>query len=237
MRLRHIPEAADIVAKSRFVVQDPASMRGKWHTAPERDLFVEIGMGKGRFIIEMALAHPEADFLGIERYDSVLFRACERMEGIPYHTPADKMERERHPEEDMDLAVPENLRFLSVDASLLPEIFVPGEVDGIYLNFSDPWPKARHAKRRLTSREFLARYAQVMKDGGKVEFKTDNTELFAFSLEEIEAVPFFELTASTEDLHRDPVLNTGNIMTEYERKFSKLGHKICKLTAVYHRQQ
>ena len=234
MRLRNIPEAKDIVANSPFVVHDPASMRGKWHIAGGRELFVEIGMGKGRFIIEMASARPEADFAGIERYDSVLMRACERMEGIPYHTPADKLEREAHPELDRDFVPPSNLRFMSVDARELPEIFAPGEVDGIFLNFSDPWPKARHAKRRLTSEEFLNRYAQVLKNGGTVEFKTDNTALFAFSLEEIDRSSSFELVAATHDLHRDPVLSEGNILTEYERKFSKLGHKICKLIAVFH---
>lgn len=235
MRLRHIPEAAEIVAKSPFVVHEPGARRGHWREDPARPLYLEIGMGKGRFIIETALAHLEADYLGIERYDSVLFRACERMEGIPYHTPADRIEREEHPELDADFVPPGNLHFLSIDARELPEIFAEGEVDGIFLNFSDPWPKLRHAKRRLTSREFLARYEQVLKDGGRLEFKTDNTGLFEFSVVEIGEAPHWELEAVTRDLHRDPVLNEGNIMTEYERKFSKLGNRICKLIAVYHR--
>jgi tRNA (guanine-N7-)-methyltransferase len=99
------------------------------------------------------------------------------------------------------------------------------------LNFSDPWPKDRHARRRLTSREFLARYDQFLVPDGRIEFKTDNQDLFTFSLEEIQASPVWTLNASTRDLHHDPVLNEGNVMTEYEEKFSSIGNPICKLIA------
>lgn len=234
MRLRYIKEASDIVLASPYVIKDPAARRDHWKFDPARPLYIEIGMGKGRFLIDTARAHPEADYIGIERYDSVLFRACERMAGIPYHTPADKLEREQNPELDLDFTPPENIRFLSADARALTEFFAKGEVDGIYLNFSDPWPKARHAKRRLTSKEFLHLYEQVLPDGGFIEFKTDNAGLFAFSKEEIAAQPHWQITLCTEDLHRDPVLMKDNIMTEYERKFSKLGNRICKLRAIYH---
>lgn len=233
MRLRNIPEAKGIVENSKYVIHDPASKKGAWHV-DGRPLMIEIGMGKGRFIIEMALRHPECDYLGMEMYESVLFRACERMEGILYSTPLDKLEQE-HEENEQPLPVPQNLHFLRNDARLLPDIFAEGELDRIYLNFSDPWPKARHAKRRLTSRQFLARYEQVLKDGGRIEFKTDNNGLFEFSLEEIAACPNWELVASTRDLHHDLAMNEGNIMTEYERKFSALGNKINKLIAVYHK--
>lgn len=231
MRLRNIPEAQGIVDASPYVIHDPASLRGKWKTNPKRPLILEIGMGKGRFIIETAAAHPEADYIGIERYSSVLFRACLKMEGIPYSTPADKIEREQNPELDEGFVPPENLHFLDIDARSLPEIFEKGEVDGIYLNFSDPWPKARHAKRRLTSREFLAMYERVLAPGAFLEFKTDNRGLFDFSVEEIREAPNWVLTAVTYDLHRDPEMSRGNIMTEYERKFSRLGNKICKMAA------
>ncbi len=126
-------------------------------------------MGKGRFLMDLARLHPEINYIGIEMYDSVLLRALQKREknwsrrGNGYS----------------------QFIFMSVDARLLPEIFEKGEVDKIYLNFSDPWPKARHAKRRLTSREFLARYDQILVPDGKVEFKTDNKELFEFSLEEV----------------------------------------------------
>lgn len=237
MRLRFVPEAAGIVAASPYVIKNAETLRGTFKQflspdASSRPLFVEIGMGKGRFIIEMAGRHPEAEFLGVERYESVLFRACERMDGIPYSTPADKLEREMHPERDASFVTPSNLHFLSVDARALPEIFAPGEVDGLYLNFSDPWPKKRHADRRLTSRKFLARYETFLRDGGTLTFKTDNQDLFTFSLEEIKEAPLWELVSVTRDLHHDPVLSKDNIMTEYERKFSALGHKICYLQAV-----
>lgn len=255
MRLRNIPEAKGIVGNSPFVIHEPEARKGMWRR-PGRPLVVEIGMGKGRFVIEQALRHPDWDLLGIERYESVLFRACEKMEGIPYETPAMRMERlkreakerERSGREEhsgdaeadsldgADFKPPENLFFLHMDAGKLPEVFAEGEVDRIYLNFSDPWPKARHARRRLTSREFLALYAQVLADGGVIEFKTDNVPLFEFSLEEIRETEQFSLESFTFDLHHDPVLSTGNVMTEYEKKFSNLGNKICKMTAVFHRQ-
>ena len=234
MRLRNIPEAKDIVAASPHVVHDPRSRRGSWKSG--RPLFIEIGMGKGRFIIETASVHPENDYLGIERYESVLFRACERMDGIPYSTPADQLEREADPEWEAGFVPPSNLRFLCMDAAELPEVFAPGEVDGIYLNFSDPWPKARHAKRRLTSKEFLARYESILRCGGRIEFKTDNSSLFEFSVEEIGSADHWEIEYVTRNLHRDPVLGAGNIMTEYERKFSNLGNPIMKLAAVYRGQ-
>ena len=233
MRLRKITEADGIVANSPYVLPDPENWRGRWRKGKDRPLCLEIGMGKGRFIIEMAGKHPEMDFIGIERYTSVLFRACEKMAGIPYHTPADELERAGQPEEEF--VPPENLRFLSVDARQLTDLFAEDEVDVIFLNFSDPWPKARHADRRLTSRAYLERYEKILRDGGRVEFKTDNIGLFAFSAEEFRAAPKWELIASTMDLHRDPVLGHENVMTEYERKFSKLGNKICKLIAICHK--
>lgn len=235
MRLRKIAGADAIVAGSPFVVQNPASMRGAWRRTPQQPLYIEIGMGKGRFLIETACAHPENEYVGLERYTSVLFRACERMAGIPYHTPADQLEQEADPELAGNLQIPQNVRFISADARELPEFFAEEEVDGIFLNFSDPWPKARHADRRLTSEAFLNRYEKILKSGGRVEFKTDNMGLFKFSLEELERAPHWELLQVTRDLHRDPDMSAENIMTEYERKFSKLGNKICKLIAVFHK--
>ena len=121
--------------------------------------------------------------------------------------------------------------FMCIDARLLPEIFEKGEVSRIYLNFSDPWPKARHAKRRLTSREFLARYSQILKTGETVEFKTDNKDLFEFSLEEAKEAEGWTLLEHTFDLHHQEDMMTGNVMTEYEEKFSSMGNPICKLIA------
>ena len=163
--------------------------------------------------MDMARLHPERNYVGIEMYDSVLLRALQKRE-----------ELEEAGEEFS------NLVFIRVDARLLPEIFEKDEVDGIYLNFSDPWPKARHAKRRLTSREFLKRYEQVLKKEGTVEFKTDNRGLFEFSLEEVKESDW-NLEFCTFDLHHDEELVKGNVMTEYEEKFSSMGNPICKLIA------
>lgn len=140
---------------------------------------------------------------------SVLLRALQKMEENPPPKPVFHLHGRRR---------------------CLLEVFDHGEVDRIYLNFSDPWPKDRHAKRRLTSRQFFARYDEVLAPEGHLEFKTDNQDLFTFSLEEIPEAGW-HLDASTRDLHHDPVLNEGNIMTEYEEKFSSLGNPICKLIA------
>lgn len=122
----------------------------------------------------------------------------------------------------------ENLRFIRMDAESIIEVFGQGEVDRIYLNFSDPWPKDRHAKRRLTSRQFLERYDKILKKDGIIEFKTDNKPLFDFSLEETEE-SVFKIQAHTYDLHHDELMNEGNIMTEYEERFSSQGNPICKM--------
>ena len=211
MRLRNIPGANEAVAASPYCIQNAAEHRGQWHAFFENDhpIHIEIGMGKGRFLMDLAALHPEINYIGIERYTSVLLRAVQKMD---------------------TLQLP-NVHFLCEDAAKLPEIFAPEEVDRIYLNFSDPWPKDRHARRRLTSHEFLDRYDQFLAADGRLEFITDNQNLFTFSLEEIETSDRWHLNASTRDLHHDPSMNEGNIMTEYEEKFSSKGNPICKLIA------
>ena len=212
MRLRNIPGSRDVIAESPWVIQDPAAHRSRWEKVFEapRPLHIEVGMGKGRFLMDLAAAHPDRNYIGIEMYSSVLLRAIQKADALPEPSG--------------------NFRFLRLDARELPSVFAPGEVERIYLNFSDPWPKDRHAKRRLTSRQFLERYEQILAPGGHVEFKTDNRDLFLFSLEEIRARGWI-LEASTFDLHHDPELVAGNIMTEYEEKFSSRGNPICKLIA------
>ena len=162
-------------------------------------------MGKGRFIMGMAGQHPEVNFIGIEKYSSVLLRAIQKME-----------------EEELP-----NVRFIRMDAEDICNVFDKGEVSRIYLNFSDPWPKDRHAKRRLPSRQFLARYDEILKKDGTLEFKTDNRVLFDFALEELEPAGWKADTV-TFDLHADEALVRGNIMTEYEERFSAAGNPICK---------
>ena len=214
MRLRNIPGSREIIAESRFVISGPDGgsekkdweSKGRWAEIFENDnpLRIEIGMGKGRFIMEQARLNPDINFVGIEKYSSVLLRAEQKQE---------------------EAELP-NLLFIRMEAEYVEDIFAPGEVDLIYLNFSDPWPKEKNAKRRLTSGRFLKRYENILKEGGTVEFKTDNNALFEFSLEELKGSGW-KLLGMTRDLHAGP-MNEGNIMTEYEERFSSQGNKINK---------
>lgn len=212
MRLRNIPGARDIIGETPFVIQNPEKQKGKWNEVfpSAGPLHIEVGMGKGRFLMDMARKYPEINYVGIEMYDSVLLRAVQKMEELEAAG------------EGLS-----NVRFMRMDARELPEVFGQGEVDRIYLNFSDPWPKARHAKRRLPSREFLARYDKILIPDGTVEFKTDNRALFEFALEEAPQAGW-KILEHTFDLHKDEVMAKGNIMTEYEEKFSSAGTPICK---------
>lgn len=207
MRLRNITGARDAIAGSQYVIQEPTDYKGRWKELFDTsgELHIEVGMGKGRFLHEMARLHPEINYIGIEMYSSVLLRALQKMEADPLP----------------------NLKFLCMDARILPDVFEKGEVDHIYLNFSDPWPKDRHAKRRLPSRQFLARFDQILKADGRLSFKTDNRDLFDFAVEELTPAGW-KAEVITYDLHADAVLCEGNVMTEYEEKFSSKGNPICK---------
>ncbi|MCD8075517.1 MAG: tRNA (guanosine(46)-N7)-methyltransferase TrmB [Lachnospiraceae bacterium] len=211
MRLRNIPGAREEIAASPFVIPEDTmrEKKGHWDAVFDRaqPLYLEIGMGKGRFITELALRHRDRNYVGIEKYSSVLVRALAK----------------RQQQDNLS-----NLLFLRMDAEDLTDVFGAGEVAGIYLNFSDPWPKDRHAKRRLPGREFLARYEQILVPGGSVEFKTDNRTLFDFALEEARETGWL-ISACTFDLHHDPEMAVGNIMTEYEERFSAQGNPICKM--------
>lgn len=213
MRLRNIPGADDVIKRHPIAVKESKDYKGKWNTLFENDnpIHVEIGMGKGQFILNLAKRNPDINYIGIERYSSVLLRALEK-----YDT-----------EEFCELT---NVRFICMDAMELPDVFDVEEVGKIYLNFSDPWPKARHARRRLTSTVFFAQYEKVLAKEGVVEFKTDNRPLFEFSLEQVEEAGW-KLQAFTFDLHHDEIMNQGNVMTEYEEKFSAQGNPIHKLIA------
>ena len=213
MRLRNVKGSREAIQESIYVVHEEETRAGSWHDIFGNDhpIHIEIGMGKGRFLMELAAKNPDINYVGIEKYSSVLIRALEKMS-----------------EMETPLA---NIRFVRMDAEAITKVFGAGEVDRIYLNFSDPWPKDRHAKRRLTSHEFLARYEKILKKDGTLEFKTDNKDLFDFSLEEMKNAEGWELTAFTYDLHHDVVLSEGNVMTEYEEKFSSQGNPICKLIA------
>ena len=210
MRLRNVPGARETIIENQFSIQQPEQMKGKWAEVFQNDhpIHIEVGMGKGQFIIEMARRNPEVNYIGIEKYSSVLVRAVEKLEDIEQDT----------------------LRLIRMDAENIEEVFDKDEVDRIYLNFSDPWPKDRHAKRRLTSTRFLERYDNILTPEGRVMFKTDNKDLFDFSLEQVEEAGWI-LENHTYDLHHSEY-NEGNVMTEYEEKFSSMGNPICKLIAV-----
>ena len=212
MRLRNVPGARETIIENQFSIQQPEQMKGKWHEVFQNDhpIHIEVGMGKGQFIIEMARRNPEVNYIGIEKYSSVLVRAGEKLEDF---------------EQD-------NLRLIRMDAENIEEVFDKDEVDRIYLNFSDPWPKDRHAKRRLTSTRFLERYDNILTPEGRVMFKTDNKDLFDFSLEQVEEAGWI-LENHTYDLHHSEY-NEGNVMTEYEEKFSAKGNPICRLVAYRH---
>lgn len=207
MRLRNITGSREIIGESRFVVQEPKAQKGKWRErfGNEAPIYIEIGMGKGKFLHTLAGQNPDINYVGIEKYSSVLLRAIQKSE-----------------EEELS-----NLLFIRMDAEELTEVFGQGEGDRIYLNFSDPWPKDRHAKRRLPSEQFLNRYDVILKRGGRIEFKTDNRALFDFAVEELQKTGF-RAEKITYDLHGDKEMREGNVMTEYEEKFSAAGNPIYK---------
>ena len=212
MRLRNVPGARETIIENQFSIQEPEQKKGKWAEVFGNDhpIHIEVGMGKGQFIIEMAKRNPEINYIGIEKYSSVLVRAVEKLEDFEQN----------------------NLRLIRMDAENIEEVFDKDEVDRIYLNFSDPWPKDRHAKRRLTSTRFLERYNNILTPEGRVMFKTDNKDLFDFSLEQVEEAGWI-LESHTYDLHHSEY-NEGNVMTEYEEKFSAKGNPICRLVAYRH---
>lgn len=208
MRLRNVKGSREHIAENEYVLKNAENNKGKWKEVFKdgKPIHLEIGMGKGKFLMEMAKLHPEIHYIGIEKYSSVLIRALEKMEEEPLP----------------------NIHFLRMDAEYINQYFDPEEVAQIYLNFSDPWPKERHAKRRLTSRQFLNRYDAILQKDGRVIFKTDNRGLFDFSLEETKAAGWI-LDFYTFDLHHSTYLE-GNVMTEYEEKFVKQGKPICKMS-------
>ena len=212
MRLRRKPWIdTAILDYADFVTPlggDWSQCAGAWTEAFGRiaPLYVEIGVGKGAFLTELAARNPNVNYVGIEAQQGVLYFAARKAAARQLS----------------------NVRLLVFDAAHLTELFAPAEVDRIYLNFSDPWPKKRHAKRRLTSELFLERYRAVLKADGELHFKTDNMGLFDYSLETMEREGW-QLSRVTHDLHA--LGEADNIMTEYERKFSARGAKIGRLVA------
>ena len=197
-----------MIAENEYVIHEPENMKGKWKEEVfknDNPVQIEIGMGKGQFIMQLAADNPDINYVGIEKYSSVLLRALQKMELQPLS----------------------NLVFIRMDAEDIEDVFDKNEVDKIYLNFSDPWPKDRHAKRRLPSRQFLNRYENILIDHHTIEFKTDNRELFDFAMEEA-PIAGWKIIQYTYDLHNNEEMMKGNICTEYEEKFSSMGNPICK---------
>lgn len=205
MRLRNVRGAKEKIEKSNYIILDYKEYRGKFKDIFKNDnpICIEIGTGKGKFIRQMALNNPDINYIGIEKFDSVIVRALEKVE-----------------QEDI-----ENLRYIRMDATEIADVFNK-EIDTIYLNFSDPWPKVRHTNRRLTSINFLKKYDNIFKNIKKIIFKTDNRHLFEFSIQSFNEYGYtidnICLNLYEEDL-------TFNVPTEYEEKFSNKGMPIYKI--------
>ena len=197
MRLKHIKNAEEIISKSKYLEQNPRDNKGNWNKVFNNDnnIEIEIGMGKGKFIIEKAIQNPNVNFIGIEKYDSPLVSAVKKLEELELN----------------------NLRLVCIDALGIEEIF-DHEIDKIYLNFSDPWPKKRHVKRRLTSSVFLNKYESLFKNEKRIEMKTDNDDLYDYSCES-----FIE---NGYDIVKTDTNYLDTIRTEYEDKFIGLGKNI-----------
>lgn len=201
MRLKNVRGASDVIEASNYVIDSPSDYKGKFKDLFNNDnpIHVEIGMGKGQFITGMAKEFPNINFIGIEMYDSVIVRAVQKQD---------------------ELELP-NLKLIKVDATLIEDIF-DHEIDTLYLNFSDPWPKKRHTHRRLTSDRFLKRYDSIFSDKKVIIQKTDNRNLFEFSLKSFTDYGY-KIEELSLDLHKDECFN---VETEYEDRFSQLGFPI-----------
>lgn len=211
MRARNKPWAKDRLNEyPQYAIGNPEEHKGKWHEVfgNENPIFIEVGTGKGRFITGMAKANPDVNFIGVELSDSVIVTALDRLieEELP------------------------NVKLLNVNANDLRDYFAKSDVSRVYLNFSDPWPKTRHEKRRLLFSTFLSVYEDILPENGEIHFKTDNQGLFEYSLRSISQYGML-LTYVSLDLHNSEF--EGNIMTEYEEKFSQKGNRIYRLEAKF----
>ncbi|AGM25551.1 tRNA (guanosine(46)-N7)-methyltransferase TrmB [Spiroplasma chrysopicola] len=207
MRLRNKPWANDYFLREKdYTVHNPAKYRGKWAKKIFKNnhpLNIEIGCGKGGFILTLAKNNPDQNYIAIEKFPSVAVNALKKLVN-------EKLS---------------NLKIITDDAQTLTEIFAPEEISKIYLNFSDPWPKKRHAKRRLTSKKFLPLYDEILKNNGRIYFKTDNDDLFTFSITEF-GDNNWTIVKQTTDLYANPMLLKNNIATEYEQRFVEMGKNI-----------
>lgn len=210
MRLRNVKHAKKSIEENPDkVISNPKEHFGNWNElfANENSIEVEIGCGKGKFVFEKALSNPNINYIGIEKFDSVIIRALEKL--LDNHLP--------------------NLLLIRIDAEKITEIFAPEEIDKIYLNFSDPWPKKRTAKRRLTSSQFLNRYAKILKLNGEIYLKTDNFKLYEFSMMSFNQNKRYSIQALNLNLYN--ALPIDNVQTEFEQRFVEKGNLIFYLKA------
>lgn len=213
MRRRNVRNIEERINNTNsLLVKNPEELKGNWKNVFENEnpIFLEIGMGKGDFIIEHAKTYPNVNFIGLEKYPSVIIQAYDKAT-------------------DLELS---NLRLVSYDADNILNLFSEKEIDKIFLNFSDPWPKTRHAKRRLTNINFLKKYEIILKENGLIEFKTDNQGLFAYSLMEMNNYPmrFIDLSLDLHNRNKEEYI----IKTEYEKKFIQKNYPICYLKAEFY---
>jgi tRNA (guanine-N7-)-methyltransferase len=210
MRLRYVKDAKEKILRNPHLIYNDMSHEKinltKWKKTTKQ-IHLEIGTGKGRFLHEMSKNHHDILFLGMEKFDSAIVKALDKLL--------------------VDLR--ENMRLIRADAIYLTDLFEPNSIIRIYLNFSDPWPKARHEKRRLTHPTFLARYKEILAPGGEIHFKTDNRDLFDYSIQTMKDAKMI-LSEVTYDLHKE---YQGHIMTEFEQRFTSLGQPICRLVAQF----
>ncbi len=215
MRLRKVKQAGALLAANpNLVIQEPKQHRGNWNSlfANTGPIALEIGCGKGQFVIEMAKRLPATNFIAIEKYDSVLVRVLQKLLGEPLP----------------------NLVLVLEDAERLGEMFTSGEVRQIYLNFSDPWPKRRQEKKRLSHPAFLEKYRDILQDDGHVSFKTDNFGMYRYSLLQFNKAEDFAISRLSLDLANSGIFN---IKTEFEDRFTNLGQPIFHFEAIRQRRQ
>lgn len=212
MRLRNVKHAKELIEKnSQIVIKKPNELKGLWNKLFNNDnpVELEIGCGKGKFIVDKAILNKNINFIGIEKFDSVIVRGIEKLLEKPL----------------------QNVKLIRVDAENIENIFAKSEVNIIYLNFSDPWPKNRHAKKRLTSKKYLDRYSNILVNNGEIRVKTDNYKLFEFSMMSFNNHSKYVIDEISLDLYKN--LPEDNVRTEFEMKFVEKGNRIYYIKAIY----
>lgn len=208
-----------------LVILDPSQYKGRWHElfGNDRPIHVEFGMGKGKFISEMSVKHKDHNYIGVDRYDELLRRASEKARIGWWHELNHSTDNEPT-EEQFASITPPNLKLALFDITNMHDVFEAGELERIYLNFSDPWPKKRHASRRLTHPDFVRKYRRILNDNGEIHLKTDSQTLFEFSLNSFADMGLHMRNISL-NLHREGI-HPDHVLTEYESKFTQQGVNI-----------